>query len=66
VYTYDPAIMEAATVQIREIYANSNVRERQRIQEQIRDLQKDLYSDWETMFSLAMAVSLPRPSNVVH
>ncbi len=57
--------MEAATGQIREIYANSNVRERQRIQEQIRDLQKDLYSDWETMFSLAMAVSLPWPSNVI-
>ncbi|KAH6858961.1 S-adenosyl-L-methionine-dependent methyltransferase [Alternaria rosae] len=47
--------MEAATEQIREIYAKSDARGRQQIQEKIRDLQTDLYSDWETMFSLAMA-----------
>ena len=37
--------MEAATKSIREICAKSDARERQKIQEQIRDLQKDLYSD---------------------
>ncbi|CAN9391058.1 unnamed protein product [Alternaria alternata] len=47
--------MEAAAQNIRELYAKSNARERQQIQEQVRDLQKDLYSDWEMMFSLAMA-----------
>ncbi|KAI4668844.1 uncharacterized protein J4E78_002672 [Alternaria triticimaculans] len=47
--------MEAAADQIRQAYAKGNARERQQIQEQIRDLQKDLYSDWEMMFSLAMA-----------
>ncbi|CAG5150298.1 uncharacterized protein ALTATR162_LOCUS2618 [Alternaria atra] len=47
--------MEAATETIRNIYAKSDARERQQIQEQIRDLQKDLYSDWEMTFSLAMA-----------
>ena len=51
--------MDAATEQIRQAYAKGNARERQQIQEQIRDLRKDLYSDWEMMFSLAMAVSLP-------
>ncbi|KAL1799816.1 hypothetical protein ACET3X_000158 [Alternaria dauci] len=47
--------MDASVQNIREIYAKSNARERQQIQEQIRDLQKDLYSDWEMIFSLAMA-----------
>ena len=51
--------MEAAADQIRQAYTKGNARERQQIQEQMRDLQKDLYSDWEMMFSLAMAVSLP-------
>jgi len=59
VYIHNPAVMEAAAQNIRELYAKSNARERQQIQEQVRDLQKDLYSDWEMMFSLAMAVSLP-------
>jgi demethylsterigmatocystin 6-O-methyltransferase len=58
--------MEAATETIRNIHAKSDARERQQIQEQIRDLQKDLYSDWEMTFSLAMAVSLPRPFRIIH
>lgn len=37
--------MEAATKSIREICAKSDGRERKQILEQIRDLQKDLYSD---------------------
>ena len=49
--------MEAAADQIRQAYAKGNARERQQIQEQIRELQKDIYSDWEMIFSLAMAVS---------
>jgi demethylsterigmatocystin 6-O-methyltransferase len=58
--------MEAATETIRNIYAKSDARERQQIQEQIRDLQKDFYSDWEMTFSLAMAVSLPRPFHIIY
>jgi demethylsterigmatocystin 6-O-methyltransferase len=58
--------MEAAIETVREIYAKSNSRERQQIQEQIRDLQKDLYSDWEMTFSLAMAVSLLRRRYSIH
>jgi len=58
--------MEAAADQIRQAYAKGNARERQQIQEQIRDLQKNLYSDWEMMFSLAMAVSLPYPLHTTH
>ena len=51
--------MEAAITQIRDLYAKSDARERQEIQEQVRDLQKDLYNDWEMMFGLAIAVSIP-------
>ncbi|RAR07913.1 S-adenosyl-L-methionine-dependent methyltransferase [Stemphylium lycopersici] len=47
--------MEAAITQIRDLYAKSDARERQEIQEQVRDLQKDLYNDWEMMFGLAVA-----------
>lgn len=42
--------------QIREIYEKANASERHRLQEQLRDLQIDLYTDWEVLFGLAMGV----------
>jgi demethylsterigmatocystin 6-O-methyltransferase len=48
--------MEAAMNQIRDLYAKANASERQRIQEQVRDLQKDLYSDWEMVFGMGASV----------
>jgi demethylsterigmatocystin 6-O-methyltransferase len=48
--------MDAATKQIRDIYAGANAQERHKIQEQLRDLQHDLYTDWEILFGLAMGV----------
>jgi hypothetical protein len=50
--------MEAALDKIREVYAQSNASERQTIQEQVRDLERGLYTDLETLLSLGMAVSL--------
>lgn len=49
--------METATDQIRELYAKADAYERQKIQEQLRTLQDELYNDWEVYFSLAMGVS---------
>jgi hypothetical protein len=66
VHSHNPTIMEAATEQIRNLYAKGNARERQQIQEQMRDLQKDLYTDWETMFSLAMGVRLRYPLHCIY
>lgn len=39
--------------QIRDLHAKANADERQQIQEQLRDLQRDLYTDWEITFGLA-------------
>ncbi|KAF1947605.1 S-adenosyl-L-methionine-dependent methyltransferase [Clathrospora elynae] len=39
--------MEAARNQIRDLHGKANARQRQKIHEQLRDLQKDLYSDWD-------------------
>ncbi|KAI8936947.1 hypothetical protein NX059_006175 [Plenodomus lindquistii] len=47
--------MEAETAQIRALYATANTAERQAIQEQLRDLQRDLYTDWEILFGLGTA-----------
>ncbi|KAF2852304.1 S-adenosyl-L-methionine-dependent methyltransferase [Plenodomus tracheiphilus IPT5] len=44
--------MNAARDQIRNLYAKADAKERQVIQEQIRDLQRDLYTDWELLFGL--------------
>jgi demethylsterigmatocystin 6-O-methyltransferase len=50
--------MEEAMNQVRELYAKANAGERQEIQEQVRDLQKDFYNDGELLFSNAAGVSL--------
>ncbi|EAT84436.1 hypothetical protein HBH56_044220 [Parastagonospora nodorum] len=47
--------MDAALNEIREQYTKGDAAERQKIQDQIRDLQYDLYTDWEVMFSSAYA-----------
>ena len=44
--------------QIRDLYAKANASEQQRMQEQLRDLQTDLDTDWEVLFGLAMGVRL--------
>jgi demethylsterigmatocystin 6-O-methyltransferase len=49
--------MEAALNVIREQYTKGDAVERQKIQEQIRDLQNDLYTDWEVVFGNAYGVS---------
>jgi len=49
--------METASFQIRELYATANARKRQEIHEQLRDLQQELYSDWEVFFDLVLGVS---------
>ncbi|KAH7088159.1 S-adenosyl-L-methionine-dependent methyltransferase [Paraphoma chrysanthemicola] len=46
--------MDAPLKQIREIYANSTDHERHKIQSQLRDLEHDMYTDWEVLFGLAM------------
>ncbi|CAO2648033.1 Nn.00g089550.m01.CDS01 [Neocucurbitaria sp. VM-36] len=46
--------MEVSMGQVRSLYANANAVQRQQIQEQLRDLQRELYTDWEIIFSLAM------------
>ena len=43
--------------QIRGLYAKATAGERQQIQEQLRDLQRDLYTDWELFFGFAVGVS---------
>jgi demethylsterigmatocystin 6-O-methyltransferase len=48
--------MEAAMNEIRDLYAKADAPGRQRIQEQLRDLQDNLYSDWELMFGWAAGV----------
>lgn len=48
--------METATDQIRDLYAKAHADERQKIQQQLRDLQNDLYSDWDILFGMAMGV----------
>jgi hypothetical protein len=48
--------MENAMNEIRGHYAKADAPERQKIQEQLRDLQDNLYTDWEVLFGLAMGV----------
>jgi demethylsterigmatocystin 6-O-methyltransferase len=48
--------MEAAMDEIRGLYTKADAPERQKIQEQLMDLQTNLYTDWEILFSLAMGV----------
>lgn len=50
--------METATNQIRDLYAKADASERQKIQEQLRTLQDNLYTDWEVLFGLAIGVSI--------
>lgn len=52
--------MEAPSEQIRGLYAKANAAERQQIHEQLRDLQNELYTDWEVMFGIGMGVSRDR------
>jgi demethylsterigmatocystin 6-O-methyltransferase len=42
--------------QIRDLYGKANASERHKLQEQLRDLQTDLYTDWDVLFGLAMGV----------
>lgn len=49
--------MDAAIDQIRSLYAKANAAERQVLQEQVRDLQRELYTDWELFFSFGMDIS---------
>jgi demethylsterigmatocystin 6-O-methyltransferase len=49
--------MEAALSVIREHYVKANASERHKIQDQIRSLQDDLYTDWEVLFGHAVGVS---------
>jgi hypothetical protein len=48
--------MENAMNEIRGHYAKADAPERQKIQEQLRDLQDNLYTDWEVLFGMAMGV----------
>ncbi|KAH7400906.1 S-adenosyl-L-methionine-dependent methyltransferase [Phaeosphaeria sp. MPI-PUGE-AT-0046c] len=47
--------MDTATNQIRDLYAKADASGRQIIQEQLRTLQDDLYTDWEVLFGLGIA-----------
>ena len=51
---------ESLLDQIRTVYTQSNhdARKRQKIQEQLRDLQRELYTDWELVFSISCGVSI--------
>jgi demethylsterigmatocystin 6-O-methyltransferase len=42
--------------EIRDLHAKANAAGQQDIQEQLRDLQTELYTDWEVLFGLAMGV----------
>jgi hypothetical protein len=55
-------IMESALDQIRDLYIKADAAERHRIQDQIRSLQDELYTDWEVLFGQAIGVSLPNPN----
>lgn len=46
--------MDSVSIQVKELYAQSDARGRQRIQEQLRDLQRDLSTDSEVFFGLAL------------
>jgi hypothetical protein len=48
--------MESAINKIRDLHSKASASEQQKIQEQLRDLQTDLYTDWEVLFGLAMGV----------
>jgi hypothetical protein len=48
--------MESALNEIRGLYANASAAEQQKMQEQLRGLQNELYTDWEVLFSLVMGV----------
>jgi demethylsterigmatocystin 6-O-methyltransferase len=49
--------MESPLNQIREIYTKADASERHKIQDQIRSLQDELYTDWEVLFGQAIGVS---------
>jgi demethylsterigmatocystin 6-O-methyltransferase len=49
--------MEIALNEIRDLHAKANAAGQQEIQEQLRDLQTELYTDWEVLFGMAMGVS---------
>ncbi|KAH8704512.1 S-adenosyl-L-methionine-dependent methyltransferase [Phaeosphaeriaceae sp. PMI808] len=46
--------MEAAMDQVRSLHAKANSAEKRKIQEQLRDLQTDLSTDWEIFFGQAI------------
>jgi hypothetical protein len=48
--------MESALNEIRGLYANASAAGRQKMQEQLRGLQDELYTDWEVLFGLVMGV----------
>jgi demethylsterigmatocystin 6-O-methyltransferase len=48
--------METAMNEIRDLYAKADAPGRQQIQEQLRDLQDNVYTEWELMFGLAVGV----------
>jgi demethylsterigmatocystin 6-O-methyltransferase len=46
--------MESALNQIRDLHAKANANERQKIHDQLRDLQNDLSPDWDILFGIGM------------
>jgi len=50
--------MESPLDQIRDLYAQADASERHRLQNQLRDLQNELYTEWDIMFGMAMGVSM--------
>jgi hypothetical protein len=54
--------MESALDQIRDLYAKADALERHKIQDQIRSLQDELYTDWEVLFGQATGVSTVFPN----
>lgn len=48
--------MENILEQIRALYANANANERQHIQEQLRDVQRDIASNFDLVWSLGSGV----------
>lgn len=51
-------VMESPLDQIRDLYAQADASERHRLQNQLRDLQNELYTEWDIMFGMAMGVSM--------
>jgi hypothetical protein len=51
------SIMEAIAKQIRDLHASADVNQRQHLQEQLRDLQRELSTPFDLIWGMASAVS---------